>query len=328
MRYPRAAAIKARVASCGRPSTWSGLFREHGLSLFALLADLTAVMAPVFLIAALGYGWTRAKLPFDNAFVTTFMINVATPCLVLSTLVRMRFEADALATMALASAACMALPAIVATPLLLASRLPLRVYLPALMFPNAGNMGMPLCLFAFGETGLGLAVVFFAVLAVTQFTLGPAIAAGRIDPMQVLRTPVIHAVALALLLQAAGLGLPRWAENTATLLGDCAVPLMLVSLGVALARLRPAGLGRALAMSLMRLGLGFGVGLVVVGALGLEGVVRGVVLLESSMPVAVFNYLWAVRYGTAPEEVAGMVLGSTVLSFVSLPFLLLVVMQP
>ena len=33
------------------------------------------------------------------------------------------------------------------------------------------------------------------------------------------------------------------------------------------------------------------------------------------MPVAVFNYLWAVRYNTAPEEVAGMVLGSTVLSF-------------
>lgn len=107
--------------------------------------------------------------------------------------------------------------------------------------------------------------------------------------MQVLRTPVIHAVALALLLQATGLGLPRWAGNTATLLGDCAVPLMLVLLGVALARLRVAGLGRALAMSLVRLGLGFGVGLVVVEALDLEGVVRGVVLLESSMPLAL---LW------------------------------------
>lgn len=296
------------------------------MNLLALLADVTAVVAPVFLIAALGYGWARAKLPFDGTFVTTFMINVATPCLVLATLVRMRFEAGALATMASASLACLALAAIVATPLLLALRLPLRVYLPALTFPNAGNMGMPLCLFAFGETGLGLAVVFFAVLAVTQFTLGPAIAAGRADPLQVLRTPVVHAVALALLLQAAGLEMPRWAANTTALLGGCAVPLMLVSLGVALARLRVAGLGRALAMSLVRLGLGFGVGLMVVWALDLEGVVRGVVLIESSMPVAVFNYLWAVRYGTAPEEVAGMVLGSTALSFLGLPFLLLAVM--
>jgi predicted permease len=228
--------------------------------------------------------------------------------------------------MALASAACMVLAAVAAVPLLLASRLPLRVYLPALIFPNAGNMGMPLCLFAFGETGLGLAVVFFAVLAVTQFTLWPAIAAGRADPVQVLRTPVVHAVALALLLQASGVGLPRWAANTTTLLGNCAVPLMLVSLGVALASLRVVGVGRALAMSLVRLGLGFGVGLVVVRALDLEGVVRGVVLLESSMPVAVFNYLWAVRYGTAPEEVAGVVLGSTALSFIGLPLLLLAVM--
>jgi malate permease and related proteins len=55
-------------------------------------------------------------------------------------------------------------------------------------------------------------------------------------------------------------------------------------------------------------------------------VTRGVVVLESAMPVAVFNYLWAVRYDTAPEEVAGMVLGSTVLSFATLPLLLLAVM--
>jgi predicted permease len=141
-----------------------------------------------------------------------------------------------------------------------------------------------------------------------------------------LLTPVVHAVVLALLLQGMGLGIPRWVENTTMLLGNCAVPLMLVSLGVALARLRVAGLGRAVALSAMRLGLGFGVGLAVVWAMDLEGAVRGVVLLESSMPVAVFNYLWAVRYGNAPEEVAGMVLGSTALSFLTLPLLLLVVM--
>ena len=141
-----------------------------------------------------------------------------------------------------------------------------------------------------------------------------------------LLTPLVHAVALALLLQAFGIDLPRWAANTTNLLGDCAVPLMLLSLGVALARLRIAGMGRALAMSALRLGLGFGVGVLVAAAMGLEGTIRGVVMLESAMPVAVFNYLWAVRYDTAPEEVAGMVLGSTLLSFVTLPLLLLAVM--
>ena len=294
--------------------------------MLALLSDIVAVMAPVFLIAALGYGWARAKLPYSGPFITTFMINVATPCLVFDTLLRLHFEVQELVQIAGASLVCLTLAAAVAFTILRLSGQRLRIYLPALIFPNAGNMGMPLCLFAFGEEGLGLAVVFFAVLAVAQFTLGPAIAAGRLDLQQMARTPLVYAVALALLLQLLGLELPRWAANTTKLLGDCAVPLMLLSLGVALASLRIAGLGRAAVMSVLRLAIGFAVGLTVATAFGLEGTIRGVVILESAMPVAVFNYLWAVRYDTAPEEVAGMVLGSTLLSFATLPLLLWAVM--
>ena len=216
--------------------------------MLTLLSDILAVIAPVFLIAALGYGWARAGLPYSGPFITTFMINVATPCLVFATLLRLRFEAAELATIAGASLACLALSAAVAFAVLRLARLSLRIYLPSLIFPNSGNMGMPLCLFAFGEAGLGLAVVFFAVLAVAQFTLGPAIAAGRLDLRQMLRTPLVHAVALALLIQALGLELPRWAANTTQLLGDCAVPLMLLALGVALAGLRITGMGRVLAL--------------------------------------------------------------------------------
>lgn len=296
------------------------------MDLPGLFSDITAVMAPVFLIAALGFGWARAELPFDSSFITTFTINVATPCLVFSTLLRLRFGSVELATVAGASVACLLLSTVVALAILRVVRLRLRVYLPALVFPNSGNMGMPLCLFAFGDTGLGLAVVFFAVLCVVQFTLGPAIAAGQLDLRSVLRTPIIYAVAFALAMQGLGLDLPRWAGNTATLLGNCAVPIMLMSLGVALARLRPSGMGRALFMSALRLALGFGVGVVVAWVLGLTGTLRGVVIMQSSMPVAVFNYLWAARFNTAPEEVAGMVLGSTVLAFALLPLLLLVVM--
>jgi malate permease and related proteins len=40
----------------------------------------------------------------------------------------------------------------------------------------------------------------------------------------------------------------------------------------------------------------------------------------------VFNYLWALRYDNAPEEVAGMVLGSTLMAFLGLPVLLALVM--
>jgi hypothetical protein len=57
---------------------------------------------------------------------------------------------------------------------------------------------------------------------------------------------------------------------------------------------------------------------------GLEGTKRGVVLIESAMPVAVFNYLLAARYDRHPDEIAGAIVISTLASFATLPLLLLV----
>ncbi|MGD9511971.1 MAG: AEC family transporter, partial [Geminicoccaceae bacterium] len=82
--------------------------------MLTLLSDIVAVMAPVFLIAALGYGWARADLPYSGPFITTFMISVATPCLVFATLLRLRFEGGELAAIAGASLLCLALAAAVA----------------------------------------------------------------------------------------------------------------------------------------------------------------------------------------------------------------------
>lgn len=293
------------------------------MDVFASLSVVFPVIAPVFLIAGLGFAWHRAKLPYDGPFITTFSVNVSSPCLVFSSLVKLTLGGDDLLTMTLASVACIATAAALAVPLLMAFRLPLRTYLPSLSFPNVGNLGLPLCLFAFGETGLGLGVLFFAVFSVAQFTIGPTLASGRFDLGRLLRTPVIYAAVLAVAILAGGVRVPQWVTNTTTLLGNCAVPIMLLSLGVALSSLRMTSLARAGGLSAMRLALGLGAGLAVAHLMGLSGTMRGVVVLQSSMPVAVFNYLWALRYDNAPDEVAGMVLGSTALTFLGLPFLLL-----
>jgi hypothetical protein len=292
----------------------------------ALLSGMVAVMAPVFLVAALGFSWIRAKLPYDSAFITAFAVNVSTPCLVFSSLTKAQISGEQLGVMAVASVACIVLPGLVAYPMLRAARIPWRVYLPALSFPNCGNLGLPICLFAFGQEGLSLGVMFFAAMAIGQFTIGPAVAAGKFSLQQLVRTPVLYSVALALLVMITDLAIPRWISNTTDLLGNCAVPLMLFSLGVALARLRFGGTTRAIVLSALRLILGIAAGYSVSWAMGLEGTIRGVTILQSAMPVAVFNYLWALRYENSPEEVAAMVLGSTVLAFLVLPLLLLNVM--
>jgi predicted permease len=296
------------------------------MDLAALFSGMVAVIAPVFLVAALGFSWIRANLPYDSAFVTTFAVNISTPCLVFSALTKTQLAGEQLGTMAAVSLACIIVPGLIAYPLLRVARIPWRVYLPALSFPNSGNLGLPICLFAFGQEGLSLGVMFFAAMAIAQFTIGPAVAAGKFSLQQMIRTPVLYSVTAALMVLGTDISVPRWISNTTDLLGNCAVPLMLFSLGVALARLRFGATTRAIFMSALRLALGIGAGYGVSWAMELEGTMRGVTILQSSMPVAVFNYLWALRYDNSPEEVAAMVLGSTVLAFLTLPLLLLNVM--
>jgi len=114
---------------------------------------------------------------------------------------------------------------------------------------------------------------------------------------------------------------PAWLLNVTSLIGGLTVPLMLLALGVALAELRIAHMKKALAAALARLGLGMTGALAVIYLFGLTGIPAGVLLVQSMMPVAVFNYLFAKIYGNAPEEVAGTVIVSTVLTYLLLPFL-------
>jgi hypothetical protein len=133
----------------------------------------------------------------------------------------------------------------------------------------------------------------------------------------------VWAALIAVTLLWLGVTPPKWVVDTTGLLGGMAIPLQLIALGCSLGQLRIASLPRGLALSLLRLGLGLAIGLAIAEAFALDGLVRSVVILQSAMPVAVSNYLFAVIYKREPAEVAGMVLLSTAIAFVTLPLLLL-----
>ncbi|MBL8643749.1 MAG: AEC family transporter [Rhodospirillaceae bacterium] len=287
-----------------------------------MTAQIFAIIAPVFLIAAIGFAWARAKMPFDHNMVSALVLNVGAPCLLLSQLLTHPIRLDLMAEIIAAGVGVMSLSALGGILLVRALRLPVRAYLPVLIFPNVGNMGLPLCFFAFGDVGLALAVAYFAVVSLFQFSLGIGIASGRFGINLLLRNPVMWSLPLAMILLGTDTAVPAWIMNTLTIGGSFAIPLMLMSLGTSLATLSVRSLGRAMGFSVARIFGGFAVALAVTAALGLEGSARGAVLIQSSMPAAVFNYLFAVRYGNAASDVAGIVLTSTVLSFLTLPLLL------
>lgn len=291
-----------------------------------MFGELAAVIAPVVICAGIGFLWARMKRPFETEFVAVLVTQVATPCLVASTLTRLELELDALAAMAGAAVAVFAIVAAISVAGLRAAGRPLHSYLPALLFPNAGNMGLPLCLFAFGEAGLALAIVFFAVSSTLQFTAGVGIAAGSFAPGRLARVPLLYALAIALVLMITDTKLPAWIANTIELVGNITIPLMLIALGVSLARLGIRSLKTSLVIALARLVLGFLVALAVIWAMSPPDAVAKVLLIQSSMPVAVFNYLFAQVYKRRPEEIAGAVVLSTLISFATLPLLLLLVL--
>lgn len=286
-----------------------------------MLSQLSAVVLPVLLVAGIGFTWAKMGRRFDSVFLTDIATNIGTPCLVAHSLTTLKISPAALAQMGMAVLVAIAGFLVLGIVTLRLMKLSPNSYLPALTFPNTGNMGLPLALFAFGQEGLGLAVVYFGCTVTLQFTLGISLSAGNLSLSRLVRTPTIYAVAISILLLMLKIQPPAWIDNTISVLGGITIPMMLLTLGVSLAQLKVNAMGRNLVLACVRLAGGFLIALLVVHLFDLPPMAAGVLIIQSSMPVAVFNFLFAQYYGRAHGDVAAMVVISTAISFVTLPLL-------
>lgn len=285
-----------------------------------MIRELAGVLLPVFAIATLGYGWRRSGVAFEREFVTRLVLNIAGPCLIVDSLSGLDLPLSVVGRMAAGGIAMFASTVGACFVILRLARLPIRTFLPALAIGNMGNLGLSVCFFAFGEEGLGLAVAVFVANSIGQFTLTPILQSGGSPWRTLVTTPVIYGAVIGSGLLLADVALPDWIGRTVGLLGSLMIPLMLLALGNTLGGLHVRRLPFASFWGLVRLLVGFLVALAVAELLGLTGVARGVLILQGAMPAAMFSYLFAARYDRAPDEVAGIVLLSTLFSVVSLPF--------
>nr|WP_244867949.1 AEC family transporter [Vannielia litorea] len=287
-----------------------------------LVLTVAQIVAPVFILAAIGFAWVKLGQDYPMRFITRLVMTLAIPCLIFGAL--MKTEIDPQALTAVSLAALVAYLAVIAVFTLLAFVLKLdrRTYLAPLIFGNTGNLGLPLALFAFGEEGLGFAVVIFAIMAMMSFTFGIWLVSGGGNPLKSLKEPVVVGTALGALFLWQGWQTPLWITNTIDLIAQVAIPLMLITLGVAVARLQPGDLGRSFWLSLLKAAL---CAAIAVGAgclFGLEGTAFAVLVLQLITPIAVTNYLLAERFGADSTAVAGLVVASTLLSVAFLPLAL------
>ncbi len=287
-----------------------------------MIFELLSVVAPVFLIALVGLAWARSGAHFDEVSISRLVLNVGIPCLVFRSLTSLDVPPMELARMAGLAATAMSMFAVGGFAALKAMNLPAHTFLGPLVFANSGNIGLPICLFAFGEPGLALGMAYFAVSSTCHVVLGGPLFSGQWSARPFFRSPLTWAVVITVAVVGSGASVPTWMARTTTLLGDIAIPLMLLTLGVSLSKMHPASLGRSVVLSFARLGLGFAAGLILTNLLDVDGLPRKVLILQASMPVGVLNYLFAQRYARSPEQVASLVLVSTLVSVVSIPALL------
>lgn len=293
---------------------------------FALIVEVFSVIAPLLVMTGIGWLWARRGRPFQVDSISLLVTNIGTPCLVIHTLLTAEVDRAMIGTMTFATFVALTTFMAVNALALYLLKLPIRSYVSSLTFPNSGNAGLSLSLFAYGPPGLALAILFFAVGSLGNFTLGQSIMAGRGNLKEVFRSPMIYAVLIGVAGNLLELHPPGWILRSLQVTGGIAIPLMLLTLGVSLATLKVNDLGRGLLLSVLRLLTGIAVGFGLSWLLGLEGAARGVFIIQCAMPVAVVNYIFALRYNRDPQTVASLVVISTLLSFATLPALLVLVL--
>lgn len=284
-----------------------------------LLLTVLQIVAPVFLLAFIGFVWVKRGNEYRVAFVTQLAMSLSVPCLIFVALMQADIERSAMTVTFLAACAAYLLVTVVFTILVKLMGLNIRTYLAPLIFGNTGNLGLPLALFAFGEVGLSYAIIIFAVMAIYSFSFGIWLVSGGGSLMKIIKEPLVAATLLGALFLYKGWQTPEWLTNTLELIGQMAIPLMLITLGVALARLKADSFGRAFGLSIFKATVCAGLAWMTGMYFGLNPIALAVLVMQVSTPVAVTSYLLAEKYGADANEVAGLVVISTLLSVITIP---------
>lgn len=283
-----------------------------------LLERIAAVIIPVFLIVAIGYGYARRKAPDLTSF-NRIALDVLAPLLVYSALASRDFEIADHVPLLIGGTVLILGSGLLAWPLARAFGAHPRTLVPVVMFNNCGNMGLPLALLAFGPAHFGAAVALFSVSNLLHFSLGARITSAAARTRDLLTSPLMVATLLGFASAFTDVRPPEVVMSGLKLLGDALLPMMLFALGARLTALTREGMALGLLGALARPLIGLAIGIPLAWALGLEGEARGQLLLFAALPPAVIQYMLADRYHQEPEKVAASIMVGNALAVVFVP---------
>ena len=286
-----------------------------------LYLKLIDVILPVFFVIGIGYYLGKKNPDINTDFITTFAGNVGTPAMIFYTITTTGVTLSVFTEYFIYALIIIGGFSIVGILFLLLLKKDFISELPPLILPNTGNMGIPICLFAYGTDGLGVASAIASVVILLHFTLGVLLAKKSFSLEILIKNMPIYGIIVSVIFLYFEWDVPGYLENTTFLLTYATIFLVLMSLGIALSRLKVVSWTHASILSAVRVIVGPLIGFGLIKFLNLDGFAAGVLLIQSCMPSAVLTYLVGSMYSEKKvvDSVASVIVTSTTMSFVTIP---------
>jgi predicted permease len=286
-----------------------------------VIQQILSIVFPVFGIVMVGYIYGRRYQP-DMSAANKFNLDVFIPALLFAILSTRDFDIANLGALLIGGAAVVLLSGLLALPFARFYGWDTKTFLPPIMFNNSGNMGLPLALFAFGEKALPAAVLLFIVENSLHFLVGMKMIDRSASVGQIFKTPMLLASALGLGVSLLHIELPVAIVRPIEMIGDIAIPLMLIALGVRLTNVNLSDWKIGLAATILTplTGLIIAIGYISLVAMPAEHV--SYLILFAALPPAVLNYMIAEKYQQEPAKVASIVMLGNLGSVVVIPLVL------
>ena len=286
-----------------------------------LYLKLIDVIAPVFFVIGIGYYLGKKNPEINTDFITTFAGNVGTPAMIFYTITTTGVTLSVFTEYFIYALIIIGGFSLVGIIFLLLLKKDFISELPPLILPNTGNMGIPICLFAYGTAGLGVASTIASVIILLHFTLGVLLAKKSFSFEILIKNMPIYGIVVSVIFLYFEWEVPGYLENTTFLLTYATIFLVLMSLGIALSRLKVLSWTHASILGAVRVIIGPIIGFGLIKFFNLNGFAAGVLLIQSCMPSAILTYLVGSMYSEKKvvDSVASVIVTSTIMSFITIP---------
>ena len=294
-----------------------------------LYYKLFEVIFPVFFIIGIGYFLGKKNPNLDTSFITNYSANFGTPSLVIFALTSTGISFTLFTEYFFYSIILLTSFGAIGLIFLIFMKKDYIRELPPFILPNTGNMGIPICLFAYGKLGMGVAAAISSLVVVLHFTLNVFLAKKKFDFKIIIKSPAFYTIIITIVFLYFNIAVPQFVLNTVMLLAYAMIVLILMSLGIGLTQMKVFSFKSSIISSIGRVIVGPIIGFVVIKIFNLSGFAAGVLLIQSSMPSAILCYLIASMY--SPKEIvdniSSMIVISTIMSLVTVPICVFIALK-